>query len=206
MGGLLALEASALAPITGLVSPATGVPVTYNPDYTCAVPFLDLNPATSAPSSQLIASTGVTVTATANTAVLGDTAATYLYQNPVKVSTTLTFSPPVPAIKVVTRNHADATTTGGPGAFETLTFTSSSGLNQSVTNTDGPFAYVSPTQFSGMLNSLQIAYTYDNSPPPLTDARGSYLDMYISCVGLAPTTQTVNGATGTPVTATSAFT
>ncbi|MBU6245108.1 MAG: InlB B-repeat-containing protein [Actinomycetales bacterium] len=195
--------APALGPVSGLIAPATGVgvPVTYNPDYTCAVPFLDLDPATSAPSSQLIANTGVTVSVTANTAVQGNTSNTYLYQSNVRIGTTLTFSPAVPAIKATTRNHADAPGSG----FETLTFTGTGGsFTAAVTNTNGSFIYDSGDEFTGMLSNLGVAYTWDAGAPPLS--RGSYLDMYISCVGVTPTTQTVTATTGSPITATSTFT
>lgn len=171
---------------------STSAPVTYNPDYTCAVPFLLQG------SSATIANTGVTVTATTNTAVEGNTSATYLYQNNSRISTTLTFSPPIPAIKMTTRNHADA-------VLETLTFTGSGGaFTGSVTNSNTSLIYDTGDEFTGMLASVAIAYTYDTPMPDF--ARGSYLDMYISCVGLTPSTQTVTGMTGTPITATSAFT
>jgi uncharacterized repeat protein (TIGR02543 family) len=171
---------------------STSAPVTYNPDYTCAVPFLLQG------SSATIANTGVTVTATTNTAVQGDTSATYLYQSNSRISTTLTFSPPIPAIKMTTRNHADAT-------LETLTFTGSGGsFTGSVTNSNTSLIYDTGDEFTGMLASVAIAYTYDT--PVIDLARGSYLDMFISCVGLTPSTQTVTGMTGTPITATSAFT
>ena len=62
----------------GLVTSSLTAPVqasTYTPDYTCRIPFLAQG------TSATVSNTGVTVTATTNSAVVGDTANTYLYQS-----------------------------------------------------------------------------------------------------------------------------
>lgn len=187
--GLATLSATCLLPSTAIAAP-----VTFNPDYSCRVPWLAQG------ASAVIPGTNVTVTASANTAVRGDTSNTYLYQNPSRISTTLTFSPAVPGIRVVTRNHADA-----PGGWEQFDFTGTGGTFTAapIQNLDTTATYqTSSAPFTGLLSTFQVAWTTDN--PSGTGDRGSYLDISISCVNLVPPTQTTSGTSGSAITATTA--
>lgn len=193
----LCLGAATLSAFLLVPSVAHAAPVTFTPDYSCRVPFLAQG------SSSVIAGTNVTVTATANTAVQGDTSNTFLYQNPSRISTTLTFSPAIPGIRVVTRNHADAPSP--PVGWEQFDFTGTGGAFNAapIRNQDTSATYQTEAlPFSGLLSTFQIAWTTDN--PSGTGDRGSYLDIYISCVRLTPSTQTVSGTAGTPIPATTA--
>lgn len=154
-----------LTMFTGAISPAQAVT-----SYLCPVPFV------SQGASVPIPGTNVTVTATANSAVVGDTANTYLYQSNSRISSTLTFSPAVAGLKVVTRFHADA-----PGAgFEQFDFTGTGGaFTATIRNVNTTQTYERGTTFTGLLGTFGVAYTYDT---PVADfARGSYLDLYIAC-------------------------
>lgn len=138
--------------------------------YLCQVPFVNQG------SSAAIPGTNVTVTATANTAVAGDTANTYLYQSNSRISSTLTFAPAIAGLKVVTRFHADA-----PGAgFEQFNFTGTGGgFTATIRNLNTTQTYERGTTFTGLLTTFGVAYTYDTAVADF--ARGSYLDLYIAC-------------------------
>ena len=172
---------------------------TFTPDYDCAVPFIAQG------STSTVTDTGVTVTATTNSAVRGDRVNTYLYQSYTRIKTVLTFDPPIPAIRLVTRNHADAPD------FETFTFTGLSGPSGTgstfsptpITNQDTVITYESGTAggFTGVMSQLTIDYTFGGTDPPFPPlARGSYLDIVLSCVDLTPTSQSVTGQAGTALT------
>ena len=201
IGGRVLKRSGSIVGVVAVLFGSMVAPVhaaTYTPDYACQIPFLAQG------ASTVVTNTGVTVTATTNSAVSGDTANTYLYQSYDRIKTVFTFSPPVPGIRLTTRNHADAPD------FETFTFTGVGGnfgpvdirnLDTTVTYQTGstggnPFS-------TGLLSQLTVDYTFGG-----TDAarlRGSYLDLRLSCVRLAPSTQTITGEAGTAL-STSAFT
>ena len=178
----------------GLITSSLTAPVqasTYTPDYTCRIPFLERG------TSATVSNTGVTVTATTNSAVQGDTANTYLYRSRYEIQTVFTFDPPVPGIRMQTRRHADA-----PGGFERFNFTGVGGdFTANVENQDTTVTYETDNSpFTGRMSQLTVDYRFDT---PVADfARGSYLDLYISCVRLTPSTQTVTGQAGTALAST----
>ena len=162
--------ASMLA-VTLLLALFTGVtPTTHAAtSYLCQVPFVNQG------SSAAIPGTNVTVTATVNSAVVGDTARTYLYQSNSRIASTLSFSPAIAGLKVVTRFHADAS----PG-FEQFNFTGIGGaFTATIRDLDTTQTYERGTTFTGLLTTFDVNYTFDT---PVTDfSRGSYLDLYIAC-------------------------
>lgn len=184
---------------------------TYNPNYGCQIPFL-------ARGASFTVS-GVTVTATINTAIQGDNANTYLFQSNERIETTLTFRPPIPGIRLQTRNHADAVASSGYiAAFEDFKFTAFGESDPlavvtpfptNIRNLDTTVTYQTGGQpFNGLLSQLTVDYTYDAGPAGTgvtENSRGSYLELRLPCVGLTPGTQTVTGEAGTSL-STSAFT
>jgi hypothetical protein len=175
-------------------------------DLGCRVPYLASGASASVG--------GVTVSVSTSSAVEGNNNSTFLYQNNARVATTLSFTPPVPAIKFVTRNHADATANG---AFEELQFVGrdSSGqvaLSWQVRNQDGTFehvldGYATGTQntVSAMIATLDVQYEWDRTNNLQDFARGSYLELSLNCPALLPGTQTVSSMGGAAVTS-SAYT
>lgn len=139
---------------------------------------------------------GVSITATTNSAGPGDTSNTFLYQSNSRIKTVLTFTPSVPFVTVTTRNHADAS------GFETLTFTAQDNAAiqlfsveiEDLDTTDS----LSPTTVGATISTLTIDYTYDT--PVADGSRGSYLELFLACPSLAPATQAVAGTIGTPLT------
>ncbi len=159
LGAILLLTVS-----VGVTGPAYAVA-----SYLCPVPYVNQG------SSATIPGTNVTVTATASTAVQGDTANTYLYQSRSRISSTLTFSPAITGLRVVTRFHADA-----GGGFEQFDFTGTGGaFTATIRNIDTTETYESGTTFGGRLATLGVLYSFDAQTSDFL--RGSYLDLYISC-------------------------
>ena len=173
----------------------------FVPDWTKPIPFL----------SQGQSSTvgGVTVTAVTNSAVVGDTANTYLHRSLSEIRTVLTFDEPIPGFRVQTRAHADCPDSG---CFEDYRFVGKdlSGavvFDTSIRNSNQTTPFLpgstSTSALIGLIATLEIDYTHD--PQQNNFQRGSYVNLWLTDTYLTPATQSVTGSAGVSISATTAF-
>lgn len=202
IGLSMALSASLLTPSTAAANGSSWPPV-FTPNLNCPIAFL------AAGESRTVS--GITVTAILNSAVQGDNVNTFLHQSNTRIATTLTFSPGIAAFKLQTRNHADAPTPNGYETYTIVGFDSTSAIafeTKTITNLDTTTSYLpggnAATEITGYITRLEIMYSYDT--PVLDNARGSYLTLWLTCLGLSPSSQTLTGQVGTLLTPSPAMT
>lgn len=202
IGLSMALLASLLTPSMAAANGSSWPPM-FTPNLNCPIPFL------AEGESRTVG--GVVVTATLNSAVQGDNVNTFLHQSNTKIATTLTFSPGIAAFKLQTRAHADAP--NQPTGFETyriVGFDSTNAISfetKTITNLDTTASYLpgsnASTQITGYITRLEINYSHDAAADL---QRGSYLNLWLTCLGLSPSNETLTGQVGSLLTPSPAIT